>query len=190
MNGFLSAHDLVEDPTLFYERLSIAIFAAIVIMMFFAGLRRRDLQMSAAGLSALAAATLGLLVAHFVSIAVGRPRPFVAHPHNVHLFASHATDAGFPSDHATAAFAIAASVLIYDRKLGSVTVALAAVMAIGRVAIGVHYPSDVLVGALLGCAAALIVSLQPVQGWIVAIAKMLQGLGGRRSAEDSYSNIA
>lgn len=182
MNGFLAGHDLVEDPTLFYERLSIAIFVAIVVLLIGTGYRRRDPQMSTAGVSALVAATIGLLIAHFVSIAVGRPRPFVAHPHAVHLFASHATDAGFPSDHATAAFAIAASILLYNRRWGILAVALASILAIGRVAIGVHYPSDVIVGALLGCAAAYVVSLPPIQGWITAFAEQLLHLRPGRIA--------
>ncbi len=101
--------------------------------------------------------------------AADRPRPFVADPGGVHLFAAHAADASFPSDHATAAFAIATAVLLRDRRWGTFVLALAALLAAGRVAIGVHYPSDVLAGAALGAAASLAL-------WLPALRRRTDGL--------------
>jgi undecaprenyl-diphosphatase len=86
---------------------------------------------------------------------VDRPRPFVSDPSGVHLFSHHAADAGFPSDHATASFAIAVALLLRSRRLGLPVLALAFVLSVGRVAVGVHYPSDVLAGAALGAATAI-----------------------------------
>src|SRR4051794_41586281 len=107
-----------------------------------AGVRR---AVVAAGLSAALALAIGKVLSRLVD----RPRPFVAHAGHVHLFARHAADAGFPSDHATAAFAIAAAVFAHERRAGSVLLGLATLLAVGRVAIGVHYPTDVAAGALL-----------------------------------------
>ncbi|MGN6816789.1 MAG: phosphatase PAP2 family protein [Solirubrobacterales bacterium] len=78
-----------------------------------------------------------------------RARPFVADPHGVHLFAGHAADPGFPSDHATAAFAIAVAIFLRKRAWGIFALVAATVLSVGRVALGVHYPSDVLAGAAL-----------------------------------------
>jgi undecaprenyl-diphosphatase len=84
---------------------------------------------------------------------VDRPRPFVAHP-EIHAFLAHAPDPGFPSDHATAAFAIGA-VLFLRLGVRAVPVLLAAAaLASSRVIVGVHYPGDVIAGALIGVAAA------------------------------------
>jgi len=41
------------------------------------------------------------------------PRPFVAHPHTVHLLVAHAADASFPSDHEAVAGAVASTLLLY-----------------------------------------------------------------------------
>jgi undecaprenyl-diphosphatase len=106
----------------------------------------------AAGLSA----GLGLAVAAVISRLVDRPRPFVAHPGSVHLFAQHAADPGFPSDHATAAFAIAVALLLRSRRWGAVALAAAIVLAATRVAMGIHYPTDVLAGAAVGSLAAIV----------------------------------
>src|SRR5262249_23961985 len=122
----------------------------------------------AAGLSA----GLALAIAHFVAIAVNRPRPFVADPSDVHLFTHHATDPSFPSDHATAAFAIAVAILLRDRRWGAVALVFACVLAVGRVAMGVHYPSDVLAGAVLGTACALVLWAAPVRRALNRIADL------------------
>ena len=111
--------------------------------------------MRRATVAAVLSAGLGLLVAKVISELVDRARPFVADPHGVHLFAGHAADPGFPSDHATAAFAIATAIVLRKRKAGIVALIAAAVLSVGRVALGVHYPSDVLAGAAVGAAAAL-----------------------------------
>ncbi len=113
----------------------------------------------AAGLSA----GLALFLAQLISHAVNRPRPFVADPSGVHVFTQHVADPGFPSDHATAAFAIAVAIMLRDRRWGAVALAFATVLAIGRVAMGVHYPSDVLGGAALGAICALALYAAPVR---------------------------
>jgi membrane-associated phospholipid phosphatase len=55
-----------------------------------------------------------------------------------------------------------ASALLRDRVRGTVLLLAATAVASGRVVIAVHYPSDVLAGALLGCAAAGICWLGPL----------------------------
>jgi undecaprenyl-diphosphatase len=62
------------------------------------------------------------------------------------------TDPSFPSGHAAGSFAFATFVLATHRRAGMALAALATLVAISRVALGVHYPSDVLAGALLGAA--------------------------------------
>jgi undecaprenyl-diphosphatase len=153
VNGFAFHHDGFEDPLSLYVGASQALFLALVVIMVLVpmgeGLYRR------AGVAAGLGAALALACAQVISRIADRPRPFVADPGGVHLFARHVADASFPSDHATAAFAIATAVLLRDRRWGVVVLAFAAVLAAGRVALGVHYPSDVLAGAALGAAVSL-----------------------------------
>ncbi|MBI5107012.1 MAG: phosphatase PAP2 family protein, partial [Solirubrobacterales bacterium] len=122
------------------------------------------------GVAAGASAAVALALGQVVSRLVDRPRPFVAHPDQVHLFAPHAADASFPSDHATAAFAIATAILLRNRLAGILTMAAAAALAASRVVIGVHYPADVLAGAALGALVALVLHLAPLRRRLDAIA--------------------
>ncbi|MBS1888915.1 MAG: phosphatase PAP2 family protein [Actinobacteria bacterium] len=175
LNDFLYQHDAVEDPLLFYINISEALFiAALVLILVFAnGERLRPWRRTAvaAGLSA----GLALLVGKVISEIVDRARPFVDDPHGVHLFSGHAADPGFPSDHATGAFAIAMAIWLRNRLWGTVALIAAAVLSIGRVAIGVHFPSDVLAGAALGCGAALLLYARPARDRIDRLSDLLGG---------------
>ena len=155
LNVFFIRHDAIEDPAVAYANAAEALFLGALMVAFVVvrGHRRRGARHAvvAAGLSA----GLALAIAQVLSRIVDRPRPFVADPGSVHAFAHHVADAGFPSDHATAAFAIAVAILLRHRGWGAVTLAAAAVLAIARVGMGVHYPSDVVGGAALGSACAL-----------------------------------
>ena len=97
------------------------------------------------------AAAVAVVLAEAVSHLWYRPRPFVDHA--VHLLLAHAPDASFPSSHAAACFALATPFLLARRRVGWLLLACAAATALARVAVGVHYPSDVLGGAVLGMAA-------------------------------------
>jgi membrane-associated phospholipid phosphatase len=108
-----------------------------------------------ASASALAAATLALLVNQLIGKVWKRPRPFAAHP-AAHVWGSRSHDPSFPSDHASAAFAIAFAIVLFDSVVGSLFLAAAFLIAAGRVVIGAHYPADIGAGVLVGLASALI----------------------------------
>lgn len=163
LDHFSARHDTFEDVLGGYVGASEAIFVAIVVLLFlWLGSRLRSTARFAA-VSAAASAGIALLIAHFMGDAIDRARPFVTHPGTIHDFLNHAADPSFPSDHATAAFAIATAVMLRNRVWGSVLMVLAVVLALGRVFLGVHYLSDVAAGAALGAAVALVLYLPPLR---------------------------
>jgi undecaprenyl-diphosphatase len=163
LNDFMFRHDGVEDPLLFYVNASEALFVATLAILFLAARGVAHAAWRRASVAAVLSAGLGLAVGKVISELVDRARPFVADPGGVHLFSGHAADPGFPSDHATAAFAIAVAILLRKRGWGIAALVAATVLALGRVALGVHYPSDVLAGAVLGSAAALLLWTPPLR---------------------------
>jgi undecaprenyl-diphosphatase len=115
-----------------------------------------DRKWKLASASALAGAAIALLVNQAIGKIWNRQRPFTTHP-SAHVWGSRSHDPSFPSDHASAAFAIAFAVFLFDRLVGSVFLAAAVFIGVGRVFIGAHYPADVLAGALVGFAVALVI---------------------------------
>jgi undecaprenyl-diphosphatase len=156
LNGFAYHHDGFEDTLRFCALNAQYAFLALLAVLFVVRGKWRSISgrhgVVAAGFSAL----LALGIAHILADLVARPRPYVAHAHTAHLFISPSHDPSFPSDHATAAFAIAVALLLRHRKAGLLAIALAVVVSLARVAVGTHYPSDVLAGAVIGTAAALV----------------------------------
>ena len=65
-------------------------------------------------------------------------------------------DPSFPSGHTSASFAAATAIYFINKKWGIAAYILAAVMGFSRLYLGVHFPTDVLAGALVGTAAAMI----------------------------------
>jgi undecaprenyl-diphosphatase len=175
LNGFLFHHDGVEDPLVFYVNLAEVLFLAMLVLAFLLAGGHRRTETRRAAVAAGLSAGLALAAAQVLTRIVDRPRPFVAHPATVHLFSHHAADPGFPSDHATAAFAIGVALLLRNRLWGAIVLVLATILAVGRVAMGVHYPTDVIGGAVLGTLAAMILFWAPVRGWL----NRLSDLAGR-----------
>ncbi len=131
------------------------------------------------GFACILAYGINLLIEHFVF----EPRPFVSHV--VHLLVTHPADDSFPSDHAAWSFAVLGMIIFallplirnaWHRRslaIGSsyvvalltpllfmlVALAIACAIGIARVFVGVHYPGDIIGGALDGLLAALIVTL-------------------------------
>jgi membrane-associated phospholipid phosphatase len=131
-----------------------------------------------AAAAGLAAGALGYVLNQVIHAIHDRARPYEAHGGVWHPYASGA-DASFPSDHASAAFGIAWAVFLVDRAVGALFLAAAAVVAVGRVATGAHYPGDVLAGVLVGLAAALIVvrvARRPLERLVGAVSRLTDSL--------------
>ncbi len=69
----------------------------------------------------------------------------------------------FPSGHAAFYFALSTGVYLYNKKLGIAFFAVSALMGIARIFAGVHWPADILGGALVGILTALIVNFYAVK---------------------------
>lgn len=85
-----------------------------------------------------------------------RPRPFIES--NINLLLPHDSTGSFPSGHAAFYFAIAAVVYFYDKKLGTLFFIASFLIGVARVFSGVHWPSDIAAGALVGIFSAWLTS--------------------------------
>lgn len=180
LNGWLYHNDGIEDPLLWYVQAAEALYLLLVVLLCVFARHERFAPVRRAAAAAGLSAGLGLLTGKIITQFYVRARPFVAHPGAVHLFAKHGADAGFPSDHATASMAIALSFLLRRRYgWGSVMLFFALILDFGRVAVGFHYPTDVLGGAAIGALAALLLWTPPLRRRIDAVADYLGGAWDR-----------
>lgn len=137
------------DPFMkFYTQLGNTgmLFIALgVLMLFFKQTRK-------AGFSALCAMLIGLIVVNFtIKPLVSRPRPWLVIEDFANLVPERDPNS-FPSGHTNAAFAFALAVCMAAPKrwMKPAAVAAAVVMGLSRLYVGVHFPSDVLAGAVIG----------------------------------------
>lgn len=88
---------------------------------------------------------------------VKRPRPCTAMPF-VDMLINRPTSYSFPSGHTASSFTAATVLLINWRRAGICALVLASIIAFSRLYLFVHYPSDVLAGAILGVSCGLVVN--------------------------------
>ena len=112
----------------------------------------------------LAALFVSNVVVYLLKIVIAEPRPFLALP-NVDLLVSENEIYSFPSGHTASSFAVAVVIgLKYKFKLKEKSyrliyplLAFAGIIGFSRIYIGVHYPLDVIFGAIIGTICALLI---------------------------------
>jgi len=109
--------------------------------------RKREIKMM--GLILIAGLTISFYAVSILKILIARPRPFLSLP-NVILLASEKSFS-FPSNHAATSF-MAVFLLSSHFKRYALFYLFATLVCISRIYMGVHYPTDVIAGALLGIA--------------------------------------
>ncbi len=128
--------------------------------MIFLGLIIKDKykNLTLIGLKTLVVIIMNALVIGILKAIVNRPRPFDTYSEIVKM--SSGGSPSFPSGHTAEVFALAFSMLfILKNKIAFyIFLAWAIIVAYTRLATGVHYPSDVLAGALIGAAMAYLIA--------------------------------
>ena len=126
------------------------------ILLLFSGKR----EIKILGITLLAGLTISYYVTAVLKILIARPRPFIAFT-NVILLGPMEKSYSFPSNNAVTAF-MAASLLISRFRMRALFYSLAVLAGLSRIYIGVHYPSDIIGGAIIGLIIGLfLVKIQP-----------------------------
>jgi decaprenylphosphoryl-5-phosphoribose phosphatase len=99
---------------------------------------------------------LAIGVNYVLKLIVRRPRPDLGA--GLPPLGGAPSSLSFPSAHATSSFAVATAMTRVD-ELAALAFLLAIVLSLGRPYLGMHYPSDVLAGTVLGVALGLVVPL-------------------------------
>lgn len=175
INNLAGQFDWIDDMMEVFANGLVWVMIGILALLWLTGRESNQRLAFYACLSALVALAFASLA---ISPIVAHPRPFVEHP--VHQLIRHNADPSFPSDHATLSFSLAFTVWFARRRIGWVLLALAILTGFARIYVGVHYPADILGGALLAFASSLLVvklrsRMEPLPSFFISIYNRIAG---------------
>ncbi|MBU9713758.1 phosphatase PAP2 family protein [Evansella tamaricis] len=107
-------------------------------------------------IQALISLTVSHIIVHFIKKAYCRERPY-RKLENVNLSSSPLKDYSFPSGHTTAAFSIVIVFSMYSLALAILLLPLAVLIGFSRMYLGLHFPTDCIIGALIGTLSSVLV---------------------------------
>ena len=150
----LERNERFDAPYLFVTHSATVIELGAPAVMLGVGFIKKDSLMKQHGWMFLGSLAISGGVTLAMKYAINRPRPFVTYPDLVQL--TEAESPAFPSGHTSMAFSAATSWSLAYPKWYVIAPSMMWASAVGysRMHLGVHYPSDVFVGALVGAGSA------------------------------------
>ena len=162
-NGLISNNFILDTFLKFVAIYLIWVIPLFLIIYFLLGSKKIALRAFFAGV--LSWLLFADLIGNYIYF---RPRPFTTLPLKEVVF--HRPDYSFPSDHAAFLFALAFSFYLAGAKKVSYWLfGLGIIIPIVRVMAGLHFPTDILAGWLLGIFVAWLLWLvkDPIDKWII-----------------------
>jgi KDO2-lipid IV(A) lauroyltransferase len=144
-NGLAKRYGFVDGAMLFFAKYGLIILIATLFTFW--------LKKKKAFMASLVSMLISWEVNQLISFFYFKPRPFSVQ--GVNPLLSHSADASFPSDHAAVGFAIAMSVFLENKLWGWFLIILASLVSLARVWCGLHYPLDIICGAMIGTGVSL-----------------------------------
>ncbi|WP_341517670.1 undecaprenyl-diphosphatase [Bacillus paramobilis] len=149
INNLGKQYSFLNSTMVFLAEYTVYIFALIILAYWFTGSRRTRVMVIQAMVAFVIAEVIGKIAGEFHL----NYQPFAVLP-DVNKLVDHTVDNSFPSDHTILFFSICFSFWLVRKKTGWLWLILAFSVAISRIWVGVHYPFDVAIGALIGCVSA------------------------------------
>ncbi|MBL3758031.1 undecaprenyl-diphosphatase [Bacillus cereus] len=150
INDLGKQYSFLNPTIVFLAEYMVYILALIILAYWFIGSRKSRMMVIQAMVAFVIAEVIGKIAGKFHL----NYQPFAVLP-DVNKLVDHAVDNSFPSDHTILFFSICFSFSLVRKKAGWLWLILAFCVAISRIWVGVHYPFDVAVGALIGCISAV-----------------------------------
>lgn len=148
LNGLAGQSPLLDGIIVFFASYLAYILVAVFLafLLYSSYVRREKLEILV--VTAISVVVARGVITELIRFFYHRPRPFSELPEMRQLIDT--TSWSFPSGHATFFFAMATAVYLYNKKWGIGFFIAAVLIAVSRVIAGIHYPSDVIGGALIG----------------------------------------
>ena len=145
LNQWAGKNVFLDELAIFFAQYSGCFLLLILVFLLFKNYRRyKNLVFVSLGSALVSRFLFTELIRHLYF----RPRPFVEN--SINLLIYHKPTASFPSGHTSFYFALSAAVYFYNKKLGIFFFLVSFLMGTSRIYCGLHWPSDILVGAVVG----------------------------------------
>lgn len=138
INGIAGKSLFLDYLMISFTHLGIVVLAIFILL-------KRDKKLI---IKSLLSITLTFIIDFIINSIYYKPRPFV--DHQVNKLIDKSASSSFPSGHSMRAFTLAQNIYFKDKKLGLLSYFIAGIVAISRIYVGVHYPIDIFIGALIG----------------------------------------
>lgn len=172
VNDLAGSYGWLDATMIFFAEYAEYLFMLALLVMFLLSAPHKKNVLYAGATAALA-----LLISYLIGVVIELPRPFMVL--EVNQLVEHAPDAAFPSDHSTAAFALAWGLWLRNKTWGTSLLVLAALIGLSRIFVGVHFPGDILGGFVVALIAAWAVRLlnarlEPLVNGVLRIIRVRQ----------------
>jgi undecaprenyl-diphosphatase len=151
INNLASVYKILDWIGIFFADYLIYIALAVILIVLF--LKRYRLMAIAIVISVFISR---IIITEPLKMIFHRARPYVVLENVRKLVVENTDYASFPSGHAAIFFAIAAAIFFFNRKLGIFTFIVAILVGLSRIYVGVHWPIDIVAGAIIGIVSGII----------------------------------
>ncbi len=148
INGLAGKFVALDNTMVFIAQNFQYLFAITLLLLWF---KKDTKEKVAANRKVAIIAMMTMLIAvginHIIALVYFRPRPYTLHA--AHLLVNPSVDPSFPSDHATFAFALTLPILVVNKYFGRIMIVMSLLLCFSRVFVGIHYPLDIVGGAII-----------------------------------------
>lgn len=153
INDFGKEYTYLNNFFIFMAEYMVFVLAFIALIFWFTRREENRMMIISATISFILAEMMGKIAGTLHS----NNQPF-AELSNVNKLIEKAVDNSFPSDHTILFFAFCMTFFMYQKRWRYIWIMLALVVGISRIWVGVHYPADVIVGAIISIFSTFIAS--------------------------------
>lgn len=151
INNLGNQYSFLNPIAIFFAEYMLYILALGMVIYWFTRTKQNRMMIIQAVIAFIFAEIAGKIAGLFYS----HHQPFAELP-NVNQLIDHAIDNSFPSDHTILFFSICFSIWLVRKKEGWLWLVIACFVGIFRIMVGVHYPVDIIFGALFGTTSAIL----------------------------------
>lgn len=153
-NNFAGKSQIFDALTVFFASYLQYILIVVFLLLVYVSAYSKQEKLSLFLTTAFSVVVARLGITEIIRFFYHRPRPFLTHQlHQLIL----ENKWSFPSGHSAFFFAMATAIYLYNKKWGIGFFIGAIIMNISRIIAGVHYPSDILGGMVVGIVVAYVV---------------------------------